>query len=80
MGVWRRTRPEVTQVLKALEGRTKVGWDQERLNLYTERNMRPRPVHESPYDYAFRSVNFDLLRILFGQIRKMPEVNSFRGF
>jgi hypothetical protein len=58
--------PLSIDVTKAMKGREKYG--AKHLNLYTERGMRPRPVHESPYDYTFKSINFDLLKVLFNQI------------
>jgi hypothetical protein len=57
------------EAVKAMKDREKTNSDPH-FNLYHERSLRPRIVHESPYQYVFRSVNFDLLRILFGQIQE----------
>jgi hypothetical protein len=39
-----------------------------RLNLTKDREYRPRLVHEFPGEYVFRSENFNLLSIIFGQL------------
>src|SRR6266576_655927 len=61
--------PVPAEAVKAMKGLEKHG-SEPRLNLYTERRMRPRPVHESPYDYVFKSVNFNLLRVVFSQVQE----------
>jgi hypothetical protein len=70
--------PTSAEGVKAMKGREKYG-NGPRLNLYTERRMRPRPVHESPYDYAFKSVNFNLLRILFSQVQESERGQFISG-
>ncbi|MGB7434587.1 MAG: hypothetical protein WBR26_09105 [Candidatus Acidiferrum sp.] len=61
--------PASPEALKAIKGREKHA-DTPRLNLHTLRNKRPRDVQESPDDYVFRSINFDLLVTVF---RQLPE-------
>jgi len=60
------------EVARAMKGREKYG-DEPQLNLDTERGMRPRPVHESPHDYVFRSVNFKLLLTLYNQLQEVEK-------
>lgn len=57
------------EVARAMRDREKYG-DVPQLNLYTERGMLPRPVHELPHDYVFRSVNFDLLLTLYNRLQE----------
>ena len=67
--------PLSAEAEKAFQGRAKYGQGQ-RLNLETERRMRPRPVHESPDEYVFRSTNYDMLLVLFSQFQN-PERGNF---
>ena len=39
-----------------------------RLTLFTERRKRPRHVHESPDEFKFKSVNYELLLALYSQV------------
>jgi len=59
------------EALKAIE------WQRKRRGaapntLHFERGKHPRPVRESPYDYVFKSDNFDMLKRLLAQL---PEDN-----
>src|SRR5258708_6691366 len=58
------------EAVKAMTDREKLSASEPHFNLHHERGLRPRIVHESPYQYDFRRVNFDLLRILLGQIQE----------
>lgn len=49
-------------------------YTQPRLNLTKDREFRPRHVHEFPGEYLFRSKNFELLTVVFGQVD--PETRS----
>ncbi len=40
-------------------------------NLPVERQRRPRPVHESPDDFSFKSINYELLLALYSQIENV---------
>ena len=61
-------KPSVSQIqlTKALAARQTYGGP--RKALHAERGERPRNVHESPDEYVFKSINFDMLRVLFGQL------------
>jgi len=63
------------EAARALKGREQFG-NTLHLNLNSERGERPRPVHESPYDYVFKSVNFKLLLTLYKQLQD-PDRHKF---
>ena len=39
------------------------------MNLYAQRQQRPRPVQESPNRYLFESINYDLLLAISNQLQ-----------
>jgi hypothetical protein len=39
-------------------------------DIYAERKMRPRPVHENPKSYEFSSVNYSLLLTIYNQVQE----------
>ncbi len=57
---WRRQLENLNEALQSLHNPL--------LNIHAMRQLRPRPVTETPKLYVFRSRNFDLLRILYEQI------------
>lgn len=57
-----------SEELLEITGRWSKLYMNPRLNLTKDRQYRPRLVHEFPGEYVFRSENFDLLSIVFGQL------------
>lgn len=61
--------PPSAAAVKAMAGRKTYPTESQR-SLNYERSLRPRPVHESPFDYVFRSTNFEMLRKVFEQLQE----------
>jgi hypothetical protein len=67
---WRKANPDKPYDPDVLEilNRWKTLYANPRLNLNKDRQFRPRHVHKYPGEYVFKSDNFDLLTIIFGQL------------